>query len=146
MLRVSIFLLALFFIALSLRPMREETSPRIRRVTNTPEQSLSVNPMLSDNGLVVAFESTADLESRGSTIAFRLFQANLETSTFEAIGETRAVSPSLSSNGKQIAFASTEDLVGENSDRNSEIYLFDGSQLQQLTHTIPVSEFSRLSD
>jgi uncharacterized protein (TIGR03437 family) len=102
--------------------------------------------MLSDNGLVVAFESTEDLESHGPHSSFRLFQASLETNSFEGIGETRAVSPGLSSDGKQIAFASTEDLLCENSDRNSEIYLFDGSQLKQITHTSPASEFSRLSD
>jgi hypothetical protein len=36
------------------------------------------------------------------------------------------VSPALSSDGRIVAFASTEDLTGENADRNSEIFLFDG--------------------
>ena len=52
----------------------------------------------------------------------------------------------MSSDGRVIAFASTEDLVGENADRNSEIFLFVGERLKQLTHTEPASGASRLSD
>ncbi|PYS69918.1 MAG: hypothetical protein DMF69_15300, partial [Acidobacteria bacterium] len=152
MLRFTFFLFILLFIAVSFeqtfQSWRGETAPRIHRLTTTAEQSLSLNPMLSDDGSVVAFESTADLESSGSKGSFRLFQGNLnlETNTFEAIGETRAVSPGLSADGKLIVFASTEDLLSENPDRNSEIYLFDGSRLHQLTHTAPDSELTRLSD
>src|SRR5688572_32503161 len=37
-----------------------------------------------------------------------------------------------------VAFASTEDLVRENPDRNSEIFVFDGPVLRQLTSTVNV--------
>ena len=56
MLRFTLFLLVFLFIGLSFRALRGETSPRLSRLTNTSEQSLNLNPMLSDNGLVVAFE------------------------------------------------------------------------------------------
>ena len=52
----------------------------------------------------------------------------------------------MTSDGRIVVFASTEDLLGRNADRNSEIFLFDGSKLQQLTETEPVDITSRLSD
>ena len=48
--------------------------------------------------------------------------------------------------GKIVVFASTEDLVGTNADRNSEIFMFDGSGLKQLTETEPDSKALRMSD
>jgi uncharacterized protein (TIGR03437 family) len=95
---------------------------------------------------VVVFESSADLVRGGESSSFHAFRADLDGPTFFDIGSTRAVSPALSSDGKIIAFASTEDLVGQNGDRNSEIFLFDGHGLKQLTKSTPGSNASRLSD
>ena len=41
----------------------------------------------------------------------------------------------MSGDGRMVVFASREDLVGRNADRNSEIFLFDGVKLNQLTET-----------
>ena len=92
------------------------------------------------------FESTSDLAGTGAGIGFHLLRFNTQNfSGFEEIARSRASAVSLSTNGQKIAFASTEDLVGQNSDRNSEIYFFDGT-LKQLTNTSPRSELTRLTD
>jgi len=111
----------------------------LSRLTVTAEQALNLNPTLSDDGKIVAFEASADS-------SFHAVRADLNGSVFEEIGRTRAVSPALSGDGRIVVFASMEDLLGRNADRNSEIFMFDGLKLQQLTDTKPVDITSRLSD
>jgi uncharacterized protein (TIGR03437 family) len=122
-----------------------QSNANLTRLTNTPEHAVNLNPSLSDDGRVVVFESSADLVGGGPSSSFHAFQAGLDGPTFREIGSTRAVSPALSSDGKVIVFASTEDLVGRNADRNSEIFMFDGSVVKQLTETEPDSNISRSS-
>ncbi|HEX7772477.1 MAG TPA: lamin tail domain-containing protein, partial [Pyrinomonadaceae bacterium] len=98
------------------------------------------------DGKIVAFESSADLGKTGANSSFHAVRAGLDGPIFDEIGLTRAVSPALSCDGRIVVFASTEDLLGRNADRNSEIFLFDGSKLQQITHTEPADVTSRLSD
>lgn len=119
---------------------------RLTRLTVTAEQSVSLNPSLSDDGRIVAFESSADLAGVAQNSSFHALHADLNASVFKEIGATRAVSPAMTTDGRIVVFASTEDLLGRNADRNSEIFLFDGSKLQQLTQTDPTSSTSRLSD
>src|SRR5215510_2323533 len=148
MLRLTIcFLIAsfLFLVNTAFHPRRVKSFANLARLTNTPESTLNLNPMLSDDGNVVVFESSADLAETGGNTSFHAIRAELGEA-FTEVGATRVVSPALSSDGKIVAFASTEDLVGQNADRNSEIFLFDGSKLQQLTHTEPASIASRLTD
>ena len=123
-----------------------QSTANLTQLTNTPEHAVSLNPSLSDDGRVVVFESSADLVRGGPSSSFHAFRAGLDGPTFREIGSTRAVSPALSSDGKIIVFASTEDLVGRNTDRNSEIFMFDGLVVKQLTETEPDSNVSRLSD
>jgi uncharacterized protein (TIGR03437 family) len=118
----------------------------LTRLTNTPEHAVNLNPTLSDNGRVVVFESSADLVRGGASSGFHAFRLDLEGPAFLDLAGTRAVSPALSSDGKIIVFASAEDLAGRNADRNSEIFMFDGSNLKQLTQTEPASNTSRLTD
>ena len=112
------------------------------QITNSPEQAVNLNPTLSDDGRVVVFESSAVGNS------FHAFRAELdgELPLLTDIGSTRIVSPALSRDGKIVVFASAEDLVGLNADRNSEIFLFDGVKLKQLTQTRAPTVESRLSD
>ena len=118
------------------------------RLTNTSEHAVNLNPTLSDNGQIVVFESSADLSDTRDNSSFQTIRADTfaEIPSFTNIGDTRAVSAALSSDGNTIAFASTEDLIGKNADRNSEIFMFAGSNLKQLTETAPASNTSRLSD
>ncbi|HEY2963878.1 MAG TPA: lamin tail domain-containing protein [Pyrinomonadaceae bacterium] len=118
------------------------------RLTKTPEETVSLNPSLSDDGRVVVFESSANFFSAETSDGFHAIRADIrgDPPTFMDIGRTRIVSPALSSDGSAIAFASTDDLVGENPDRNSEIFLVGGSGLRQVTHTFPDSSETRLRD
>jgi uncharacterized protein (TIGR03437 family) len=148
MLRLTFVVLIVVLVAFSLALRQGKTAETIRRLTNTPEQSLNLNPILSDDASVVVFESTSDLADVGGNNTFHAVRSDVSTQsvTFEEIANSRAASASISANGRVIAFASTEDLVNENPDRNSEIYLFDGNHLKQLTHTVPTVESSRLID
>jgi uncharacterized protein (TIGR03437 family) len=123
-----------------------QSAATLTRITNTPEHAVNLNPTLSDDGRVVVFESSADLSGAGDHSSFHTYEEGLAAPAFKSIASTRAVSPALSSDGRIIVFASAEDVAGQNKDRNSEIYLFDGSNLSQLTQTEPDSVESRLSD
>ena len=145
MLRLTVcFLIIVFLFTVHLGFV--ESSAVLTRLTNTPEHAINLNPTLSDDGHVVVFESTADLSGSGGSSSFHTFAADLSVGAFRNVGSTRAVSPVVSKDGKVIVFASTEDLAGKNPDRNSEIFLFDGSNLKQVTETKPHSSASRLSD
>jgi len=136
---------ALLFIVNSIFGPRTALVANLTRITFTAEHVVNLNPTLSDDGKVLAFESSADLAGTGGNSSFHALSFNL-SGPFHEIGSTRAVSPALTSDGKIVVFASTEDLLGSNADRNSEIFLFDGSRLQQLTQTEPATIPSRLSD
>src|SRR5215218_6506899 len=119
---------------------RAQSFATLTRLTNTPDQALNLNPTLSDDGRTVVFESSVDLANTGGNASFRVLRAEL--SSFTELGRTRAVCPAMSGDGRTIVFASSEDLVGHNADRNSEIFLFDGVKLNQLTETSGASRFT----
>jgi uncharacterized protein (TIGR03437 family) len=124
------------------------------RLTSTVDQAVNLNPSLSDDGRVVVFESSANFVDGGGSFgggvgsSFHGVRVGLrgEPPTFQDIGATRVVSAALSSDGSVVAFASTEDLVGENADRNSEIFLLTSARLKQVTHTLADSNERRLVD
>src|SRR5258706_7190313 len=97
----------------------------LRRVTNTGENGISINPSLSGDGQVVALESTEDIAGTGGPEGFRAFRANVgvDPATFAQLGVTRAPAPAISQDGSRIAFASKGNPLGTNSDANSEIFL-----------------------
>lgn len=135
MLRLTtFFLITVFtFIAIALYgPGRLRSVSTLTRLTNTPEQVLNINPTISDDGRTIVFESTADLANTGGNASFRVLRAD---PSFVELGRTRAVCPAISRDGKIVVFSSKEDLGGRNPDRNSEIFLFDGVKLNQLTET-----------
>lgn len=137
MLRLKFYFLIVTLSLLFVARTAQTISP-LRRLTNTPEEALNLNPSLSDDGKTVVFESSSDV--------FHAMRADVLTGWFDEIGATRMVSPALSSDGRMVAFASTEDLTGQNADRNSEIFLFDGQRVKQLTNTQPRSIETRLID
>lgn len=135
MLRLTIFFLITCFTFITIvicGPGRVRSVSTLTRLTNTPEQALNLNPTISDDGRTLVFESTADLANTDGSASFRVVRAD---PSFVEIGRTRAVCPAMSGDGRTVVFASREDLVGRNADRNSEIYLFDGVKLNQLTET-----------
>jgi len=147
MLQARLFFLATAFLAITLTA-RVQSNSTVQRITNTPEQSINLNPIISDDGSTIAFESTTDLANTGGSTTFRGFRGVVQghSASISELGKTRVMTPSLTRDGSRIAFASTEDLVGENPDRNSEIFLADVTNISQLTHTQPDSETSRLAD
>ena len=120
----------------------------LRRITNTPEQALNLNPTLSGDGRRVAFESTAGLVGAGSGAGFQAVSANLtgEAPAFTHLAASRAHAPALSQDGSRVAFADTADPLGANADGNSEIFFHDGARLRQLTDTAPGDVSTRVRD
>jgi len=146
MLRLTtFFLITVFtFIVIAIYgPGRVRSVSTLTRLTNTPEHVLNLNPTISDDGRTIVFESSADLANTGGSASFRVLRAD---PSFVEIGKTRAVCPAMSGDGKTIVFASREDLVGRNADRNSEIFLFDGLKLDQLTESAGSFQPSITSD
>jgi uncharacterized repeat protein (TIGR01451 family) len=115
------------------------TQSPLRRITNTSEEGTSINPSMSGDGRIVAFESTEDIAGAGGFESFRAIRANVgvDPATFLQIGATRAPAPAVSQDGSRIAFASKENPLGTNADANSEIFLHDGAKLIQITNTLP---------
>jgi Periplasmic component of the Tol biopolymer transport system len=139
--RYSFLSITLILSALNLFKGSEASVPTdtLRRVTNTAEEKINLNPSLSGDGRHVAFESSADLAANGGTNSFRAFRAALATepATFTQLGPTRAISPAISQDGSIIAYASKENPLGTNPDGNSEIFLYSSGQLRQITNTLP---------
>jgi uncharacterized protein YjdB len=131
----------------SLWPRPSQSDSVLRRITNTAETGISLNPAISGDGRQIAFESTEDLANAGGAPGFHAIHADLTTNPtqFVQMGLSRAVTPAISQNGSRIAFASTSDLLGKNVDGNSEIFLFDGS-LKQITDTTPGGANTRVQD
>ena len=130
-----------------LRPARTQ-STALRRVTNTTEEGNSINPSISGDGRVLAFESTEDIAGAGGTDHFRAIRANVavDPATFIQMGGTRAAAPAISQDGSRIAFASKDDPLTTNPDGNSEIFLFDGAKLTQVTNTSPGDVANRVTN
>lgn len=148
MLRLALLVLIITLAIIPFAVPTAVTSERLRRITTTPSQSLNINPMLSDDGRFVFFESSVDLANVGGLASFHTIRANIgnDAVSYEDIASSRSSSTSVSSNGLVVAFASTEDLIGQNVDRNSEIYVFDGDHLRQITNTTADTEVSRLTE
>ena len=123
-------------------------SGAVRRVTNTTEEGININPSISGDGKVLAFESTEDIASTGGKDRFRAIRANVATdpAAFFQMGGTRAVAPAISQEGSRIAFASKDDPLGTNADGNSEIFLFDDTELTQITKTVPGDLAARVTN
>jgi len=124
------------------------TQTTLRRITNTSEEGVNLNPSISGDGRVIAFESTEDLANAGGSQSFRAIRANvsIDPPTFVQPGAARAPVPAVSQDGSRIAFASTDNPLGTNADGNSEIFLHDGARLIQITNTTPSDISARTSE
>ena len=116
-----------------------QTQSALRRITNTTGEGINTNPSISGDGRIIGFESTEDLAGSSGADGFCAISANIsvDPATFFQLGRTRAVAPAISQDGSRIAFASKDDPLGTNSDGNSEVFLFNGSNLLQVTNTTP---------
>lgn len=118
----------------------------LRRVTNTTEEGINLNPSLSGDGRITAFETTEDVARAGGTNTFRAIRADVASDppVFTQMGRMRAVTPAISQDGSRIAFAARENPLGSNQDGNSEIFLFDAGTLRQITNTSPGNTTDRI--
>ena len=135
--------LALALCLLGLWSARSQTGA-LRRITNTTADGVNVNPSLSGDGRRIAFESTKDIARAGGN-GFHALRADVasDPTTFVQMGVTRAPAPGISQDGSIIAFASRDNPVGTNADGNSEIFLFNGTTLRQITNTTPANSSER---
>jgi len=120
----------------------------LRRITNTSDDGININPSISGDGRIVAFESTEDITGAGGGESFRAIRTNVTTdpATFLQMGATRAPAPAISQDGSRIAFASKDNPLGTNNDANSEIFLYEGARLIQITNTAPADSSTRITD
>jgi uncharacterized protein (TIGR03437 family) len=147
--RLFASLLAAFALCLWVAAARSQNDrATIRRITVTPEHALSLNPTISGDGRRIAFESTANLTGASGGAHFRTLRVDLsgEREAFTDVAASRAPAPAMSRDGSRLAFASRENLSGENDDGNSEIFLFTGEGLRQITNTTPRNPAQRIDD
>ena len=143
-----ILILAALFVAVeSVWPRLSHSVNLLRRVTSTSEEAISLNPSISGDGSLIAFESTEDLASRGGETSFHSLQTDLTNNPvrFLQMANGRSVTPGISQDGTRITFASTGDPLGQNADGNSEVFRYDGS-LKQITNTTAASLNQRVQD
>jgi hypothetical protein len=145
---LALIVLATIVVCLIRVPDSRMQSSTLRRITNTSEEGINLNPTISGDGRVIGFESTEDVAAAGGTDHFRAIRVNItnDPATFFQVAGSRFVAPAISQDGSRIAFASREDLLGNNSDGNSEIFLFDGAKLSQITNTSPGSLANRITN
>ncbi|HKO63054.1 MAG TPA: hypothetical protein VJV03_17975, partial [Pyrinomonadaceae bacterium] len=122
--RFLLMVLVLVFLCSVLWQSAGMQSP-LRRITNTAEEGINLNPSMSGDGRIVAFESTEDVAGAGGPDSFRAIRANVNVNpvTFAQLAAGRAPAPAISQDGSRIAFASTSNPLGANADGNSEIFL-----------------------
>ena len=144
--RLALVLLAMTALTLIGWRSAQTQSGGLRRITNTSEEGNNLNPSMSGDGRIIAFESTEDVAGAGGSDQFRAIRSNVavDPPTFFQMGGTRAAAPAVSQDGSQITFASKDDPVGMNPDGNSELFLFDGAMLRQVTNTSPGDISSRI--
>lgn len=145
---LALILAGAFALPLIFLPGASTQSIGLRRVTNTSEEGGNINPSISGDGRVLGFESTEDIAHAGGSEHFRAIRANIASDppTFFQMGGTRAVAPAISQDGSRIAFASKDDPLGTNPDGNSEVFVFGGGRLTQLTNTSPGDLSNRVTN
>ncbi|HEY0079065.1 MAG TPA: lamin tail domain-containing protein [Pyrinomonadaceae bacterium] len=143
----AVFLLLALVLCVARVAVVRSESGAVLRLTVTPDERLSLNPSISGDGRRVGFESSADVAEAGGE-GFHALLADLSHNSprFLRMALARASAPALSQDGSRVAFSSRDDPLGTNPDGNSEIFLFDGQRLAQITDTKPDDASRRASD
>ena len=91
MLRTAILIIVLIFAIVPFATRTANTIEQLRRITVTPDQALNLNPIISDNGSYVIFESSFDLASVGGSDSFHLIRAAIrpDSVAYEDIARDR---------------------------------------------------------
>jgi uncharacterized repeat protein (TIGR01451 family) len=125
---------------------RAQTQSPLRRITTTTDEGININPSISGDGRFVGFESTEDVAHAGGAEHFRVIRANISVDppTYFQMGASRGPASGVSQDGSRVVWATKDDPLGTNPDGNSEIFLFNGSNLVQITNTSPGDISSRI--
>jgi uncharacterized repeat protein (TIGR01451 family) len=102
--------------------------------------SFSSNPSINGDGTRIAFQSFSNVTGNNSDNNGEIFLYDAVSNTITQVTSTTVGnngSPSISGDGTRIAFTSSSDLTGENSDGNTEIFLYDAVSniITQVTFT-----------
>src|SRR5260370_7467215 len=94
----------------------ETQSSGLRRITNTTDEGININPSISGDGRVVAFESTEDIAGAGGSDHFRAIRANIpvDPPIFFQMGGTPAVAAAISPDGPPTPFSPKNDPLSPN--------------------------------
>ncbi|HKR59529.1 MAG TPA: hypothetical protein VJS64_07325, partial [Pyrinomonadaceae bacterium] len=86
--------------SLILGTQNTSTTSAIRRITLTSETALNLNPSISGDGRMIAFESTVDLANAGGP-GFHALRADISaaSTSFVQMALGRAVAPAISQDG-----------------------------------------------
>ena len=135
-------------IALCLTGLRgartQSTSPR--RVTNTSEEGISINPSISGDGNRVAFRSSADLTGGNADGNTEILLCDIASAAFTQVTNTTrgfTFGGSINGDGSRLALDFSADLTGGNPDFSAEIFLYDANTANLTQVTNSPSDFSR---
>ncbi len=106
------------------------------QLTNIPASNLeALDPAISGDGEKIAFIASANLTGGNPDLSDEVFvfHNGSLTQLTQTLPMTFTNSPVLDADGSHIAFNSNADLTGDNPDGSFEVFLFDGSSLQQVT-------------
>jgi Tol biopolymer transport system component len=135
-------LIALAAGLLAAQTARAQSACSITQITHSNGTGESRFPSL--DGGSVAFESSADLTGDnplGGEHIF-LFDGSTTRQIADVSGPGLFLSQPPSLDERSIAFESAADLTQENPDQNTEIFLFDGSSIRQITHSTSGGSFT----
>ena len=107
----------------------------VQRTAIDDASCITANPVSSDDGARIVFESTCDFTGTnvdGNREIFRTQSGSGPVQLTDTVDCTNA-SPTTRDNGNAIAFDSDCNLTGQNSDGSTEIFLWNGGDLSQLT-------------
>jgi uncharacterized repeat protein (TIGR01451 family) len=125
----------------SLEPRRVLSTFDLLQITDTVGEIGSISPSLDRRGTTVAFASDRDIVSgMNSDGNFEIFVLDQVRNQFAQITNTTSgdsSGPALASDTARVAFVSDADLVGNNTDGNSELFLYDlqTDSFTQVTNT-----------
>jgi Tol biopolymer transport system component len=111
----------------------------------------SMDPFLSADGSIVAFESTSDLLGLGNVTAQEIWLYDTTTMTYTRVttatpGNRDCYNPSLNAAGTVVAFATDADYFGQNIPQYQfEVWLYDTAAMT-LTRATYASDSNRASD
>ncbi len=124
----------------------------IAHVTQTSSSAQIEAPSIDAAGVHIAFLTRANLAGANPGLTRELFVADADAGTFlqatPSIVVGKHLEPTISVDGSAVLFESDRDLVGDNPDKNRELFRYEmaGHSLVQVTDTIGGASIGQLSE